>query len=178
MTTLTLVGCTTGSGTVATTTTAPTTTTVPETTTTTVVPMEAGSQLFVYTPEAGHCFDLRTSESGARLALDADASLRDEGELALLLDCAQPHQYEVAGLAEVASGAGWPGDEALEALAKRLCPPVFETWVGTSYVSSSLEMGWILPGPDAWGRGLTSVACLVFDPAEGLLTGTTQGSMR
>ena len=174
-----LGACTGGSGSVATTTTAPTTTTVPETTTTTELPMEAGRQLFVYTPEAGQCFDLRSVEAGTRNRIDADATRRDDDQVVLLLDCAQPHQYEVAGIADVPfPPAEWPGQPALEDQAKRLCPPVFADWVGTPYERSELEMGWILPNAEEWGPGRQSVACLVFDPATGLLTGTTQGSAR
>ncbi|MCD9625127.1 septum formation family protein [Rhabdothermincola salaria] len=179
VTTIVLGACTSGSGSVATTTTAPITTTVPATTTTTEVPMEVGRQLFVYTPEAGHCLDLRSVETGARNRIDANATRRNDDQVVLLLDCTQPHQYEVAGVAEVPfPPAEWPGQAALEDQAKRLCPPVFDQWVGTAYERSELDIGWILPTVEEWGPGRQSVACLVYDSAAGLLTGTTQGAAR
>jgi hypothetical protein len=174
-----LAACTGGDGTVATTTTAPTTTTLPETTTTTAVPMDVGTQLFVHNPEPGHCYDLRVLETGDRVRLDQDGTLRSEDQVVLLLDCAEPHQYEVAGVVELPfAGAERAGDDELVAAAKRLCPPVFGSWVGTGYERSSLEIGWVLPSDSQWDAGRKSIACLVLDTRQGLMTGTAQGSLR
>jgi hypothetical protein len=174
-----LAACTGGDGTVATTTTAPTTTTLPETTTTTAVPMDVGTQLFVHNPEPGHCYDLRVLETGERVRLDQDGTLRSEDHVVLLLDCADPHQYEVAGVADVPfAGADRAGDDELVAAAKRLCPPIFASWVGTGYERSSLEIGWVLPSDSQWDAGRRSIACLVLDTGQGLMTGTVQGSAR
>jgi hypothetical protein len=173
-----VAGCTSGGQTVATTTTGPTTTTVPETTTTTEPPMDSGRQLFVYNPETGHCFDVRELSSGASVGLTSNATRRNDDQVILLLDCAIPHQYEVAGIVEVPLPGAHPGDEELVRQAQRLCPPVFATHVGQPYERSALEMAWLLPTPEEWGRGKRTIACLVDDPATGRLTGTVQGSRR
>ena len=170
--------CTSGGQTVATTTTGPSTTTVPETTTTTEPPMDSGRKLFVYNPEAGQCFDVRIATSGASVALNSNATPRNDDQLILLLDCAIPHQYEVAGIVEVPRPGAYPGDEELVTQAQRLCPAVFATHVGQSYERSALEMGWLLPTAEEWGRGKRTVACLVTDPAAGRLTGSVKGSGR
>jgi len=173
-----LVSCTSGSQTVATTTTGPSTTTVPETTTTTEPPMGSGRQLFVYNPEAGQCFDVRAISSGAAVALNTNATPRNEDQVILLLDCAIPHQYEVAGIVEVPLPGAYPGDEELVRQAQRRCPATFATFVGQPYESSELEMSWLLPTVAEWGRGKHTIACLVTDPDEGRLTGTVAGSGR
>jgi hypothetical protein len=171
--------CTGGGGTVATTTTAPTTTTIPEATTTTEPPLETGRQLFVYNPEAGQCFDVRVVESGATERVRSDATARGTGQVVLLLDCALPHQYEVAGTVAVpVPPAEWPGEEALADAARRVCPPVFASYVGQSYERSSLELGWVLPEADEWRPGRQTVACVVFDPVAGKLIGPVQGTGR
>jgi hypothetical protein len=174
---LLVVGCTGGSGTVATTTTAPTTTPPPEATATTEVPLGEGRELFVYNPEPGQCFDLRDTETGGRLPLRADATRVGDGEVVVLLDCGQPHQYEVTAVLDVPFVAGRPGDEELTAIAKRLCPGSHATYVGLPYERSALEMGWILPTPEEWDRGRRVLACLVFDPT-GPSTATAQGTAR
>jgi hypothetical protein len=170
--------CTSGGQTVATTTTGPSTTTVPETTTTTEPPMDSGRQLFVYNPEAGQCFDVREVASGASVGLSSNATLRNDDQVILLLDCTIPHQYEVAGIVEVPIPGVHPGDEELVKQAQRLCPPPFAAHVGQPYERSALEMAWLLPTPEEWGRGKRTIACLVDDPATGRLTGTVQGSRR
>jgi hypothetical protein len=173
-----VASCTSGGQTVATTTTGPTTTTVPETTTTTEPPMDSGRQLFVYNPEAGQCFDVREIASGASVGVTSNATLRNDDQVILLLDCAIPHQYEVAGIVEVPLPGAHPGGEELVRQAQRLCPPLFAAHVGQPYERSALEMAWLLPTPDEWGRGKRTIACLVSDPASGRLTGTAQGSRR
>jgi hypothetical protein len=173
-----LAGCTSGSQTVATTTTGPSTTTVPETTTTTEPPMGSGRQLFVYNPEAGQCFDVRVIASGAAVPLNSNATPRNDDQVILLLDCAIPHQYEVAGVVEVPILGAYPGDEELVRQAQRRCPPVFATYVGQPYESSSFELGWLLPTGEEWGRGKRTIACLVTDADDGRLTGTVRGSGR
>jgi hypothetical protein len=170
--------CTSGGQTVATTTTAPTTTTVPETTTTTEPPMDAGRQLFVFNPEGGHCFDNRDAESGASTRLRTDATRRDDEQVVLLVECDVPHQYEVAGGAQITLTGDYPGEDPLVREAQRLCPPVFSAFVGAPYERSALEMGWILPTQEQWGQGRRDVTCLVLDTVNGRLTGSVQGSRR
>ena len=167
--------CTGGSSTVATTTTAPTT--VPPTgeTVTTEVPLAEGRELFVYNPEPGQCFDLRATEGGARLAIRANATRVGDGEVVVLVDCSQPHQYEVTAVQDVPFVAGWPGETELVVIAKRLCPDSHTAYVGRAYELSALEVGWILPTLEEWDRGRRQIACVVFDPT-GPLTSPAQAS--
>lgn len=170
--------CTTGSSTVATTTTAPTTTLTPEVSTTTQVPLSDGRLLFVYNPEPGQCFDVRDAEDTARRPLRVNASLA-EGEAVVLLDCGQPHQYEVSAIVAVpAPPIDRPSDELLTAEAKRACPPQLSALVGLPYERSGLEAGWLLPADDEWRRGRTAIVCLVFDPAADTTTGSLGGAAR
>ena len=174
---LAVTACTGGSGTVATTTTAPTTVPATQETVTTEIPLAEGRELFVYNPEPGQCFDLRGTDGGARLAIRSDATRVGDGEVVVLLDCSQPHQYEVTAVVDVPFAAGWPGDTELVAIAKRVCPESQAAYVGLAYELSALEVGWILPTLEEWDRGRRQIACVVFDPA-GPLTATAQASAR
>ncbi len=169
--------CTGGSGTVATTTTAPTTIAPTAETVTTEVPLAEGRELFVYNPEPGQCFDLRAAEGGTRLPIRTNATRVGDGEVVVLVDCVQPHQYEVTDVKDVPFVAGWPGETELVAISKRLCPDSHSAYVGQAYELSALEVGWILPTLEEWDRGRRQIACVVFDPT-GPLTSPAQGSAR
>ncbi|MCU0267440.1 MAG: hypothetical protein MUF83_02215 [Acidimicrobiales bacterium] len=73
--------------------TATTTTQPPETTTTTEVPLEQGTQVFVFEPSVGDCFDRRTLES--------TGPTDPADQIVLVLDCELPHSFEVFGLHDV-----------------------------------------------------------------------------
>jgi hypothetical protein len=175
---LVAAACTSGSATVATTTTAPTTTIAPEATTTTTVPLSEGRRLFVYNPEPGQCFDLRTAEGTERQPLRTTVAL-PEGEAVVLVDCALPHQYEVSALVAVpAAPTDRPGDDALITEAKKACPPQLSALVGLPYERSGLEAAWLLPNDEEWRRGRKEIACLVYDPAAVTTTGSLRGAAR
>lgn len=152
-----------------------TTTEPPETTTTTEPPLEAGSVLFRYLPTPGDCFDRR------RAAPDQGG-----GRVILVLDCATPHSFEVAGVftvneADVATTpdiSAYPGLDALTAEARLRCPPLFADWVGTPYELSELEISWVLPEPESWAEGNRVVGCTVWDPATERKAGSVRDARR
>lgn len=146
------------------------------TTTTTEVPPEAAQVLFVYTPSVGDCFDRRRLEDGLAV---------------LLVDCTQPHTFQVFGVVTFdeselppnlvptdgaattgegttgAVGAGpqpWPGEDPLADAARRLCPPLFSEWVGVPYERSVLELSWVVPDETAWANGSRTIGCTLWDP--------------
>lgn len=181
---LALVGCstTTGGAPLVTTTVTTAANALPVTTTTSEPAASEGKQFFVYAPVEGDCIDLRsTGDGGAattQAAPDDDATPRSSSQLILRLDCQLPHQYEV--IAVVPAGLRTdppPDDAALIGAAKQLCPPAFATYVGASYQSSALELGWILPNADQRRLRNLQIGCLAFDP-EGKLTGSVRGSGR
>jgi hypothetical protein len=167
---VTIVSACTGGGgpdTVAT-----TTTVAPETTTTTEPALDAGTQVFVYTPEVGDCFDRRQLPPEA-------AGAGGQTEIVLLLDCALPHQNEVFALVDhPGSGEPFPGEEALEAFAQRECPASFEGFVGRAYEVSDLEIGFHFPTEANWSAGSRTIGCYVYDLDGDKLVGSMQGSGR
>jgi hypothetical protein len=163
-----LVGCSDDDGGGATTTTGPPPT---ESTTTTEPPLEAGEQVFVYLPSVGDCFDRRQ--------LEAAPDQRGQTDIVLLLDCSAPHQYETFSVLEPPdAGPDFPGERALEDLAKASCVTAFEGFVGRPYVVSELEVGWYIPTASAWGEGARTIGCYVYDLDGDKLVGTVRGSGR
>jgi hypothetical protein len=150
----------------------PSTTVPPETTTTTEVPLEAGRQVFVYTPAAGQCFDRRELE-------ERPASGPQQTDIVLLLDCELPHENEVFDVLEMpASGPVYPGETAMNAFARRNCSTRFEEFVGTSYEISVLEIGHYLPSSTEWDSGARRLGCYLYDANGDRLVGSMRGSMR
>lgn len=176
------IGAACGSSTSATVTkidpTSSTTTTAPETpqTTTTLEPEAGvGTILYVYTPVVGDCIDHRTMIDGrastTRSTPDQNASLRAVGQVIVRLPCDLPHQYEVIAVDTTEAAATPQNPEALEALAKRICPEQFAAAIGRAYQDSSLEFAWITPTADQQAVGIRFLGCLAFDPRAKLTAG-------
>lgn len=186
---LTLAGCG-GGGEATDVTVESTTTTPPETTPTTEVPPEAAQVLYVYTPGVGDCFDRRRLE---------------EGPAVLLVDCTQPHTFQVFGVFDFdestlppnlvateglategegttgAVGAGpqpWPGEDVLITAAQRQCPPLFAEWVGLPYERSVLELSWVVPDEVAWENGDRTIGCTLWDPTTDRMATDSRGAAR
>lgn len=165
-------------------------TVAPTTTSTTEVSVDDAQVLFVYTPGVGDCFDRRRLEDGPAI---------------LLVDCDQPHTFQVFGVFDydesalppnlvVTDGVGtsgegtagvvgagpqrWPGEDPLIDAARRECPPLFEDWVGIPYVQSVLELSWVLPDEVAWGNGSRRIGCTLWDPTAERLGSDSRGAQR
>lgn len=149
-----------------------TTASPPETTTTTEPPLEAGRQIFVYTPSVGQCFDRRQLD-------ERPATGPQQTDIVLLLDCALPHQNEVFAVLEVTgAGSDHPGETALRDLARRDCTTGFAEFVGRQYETSALEVGYYLPSTNEWESGARRIGCYVFDVDGEKLVGSMRGSGR
>lgn len=147
-------------------------TVAPETTTTTEPPLEAGRQVFVYTPSVGQCFDRRRLE-------ERPASGPQQTDVVLLLDCALPHQNEVFAVLDVpGAGPAFPGEPAMQEFARRNCASSFAAYVGRSYETSELEIGYYLPSSNEWDSGARRLGCYVYDIDGDKLVGSVAGSGR
>jgi hypothetical protein len=94
-------------------------------------------------------------------------------------ECAEPHRGEVVGvhaLAEPASAAAFPGIPAIETTASDRCPPLFADYVGIGFDESRLEMFYLYPSEETWGRGDRQIACIVTASGGEALTGTVAGT--
>lgn len=180
-----LTGCSsTSSSQVSSEITTTTTTTKPQESTTTTLEPEGGVGriAFVYGPVVGDCIDHRSVASGRAVTVSAlpvpDASIKTDKDVILRMSCDLPHQYEVISIAE----AGLPTQppptyEQMVATAKRKCPAAFAEYIGVTYSSSSLEVGWTIPTDEQRSRGIQSIGCLAFDP-KGKTTGSLHESKR
>ena len=95
--------------------------------------------------------------------------------------CADPHRGEVIGvhsLAEPSGAAAFPGIPTIETTATDRCPPLFAHYVGIGFDASRLEMFYLYPSEEAWGRGDRQIACIVTAPAGEELTGSVAGTAR
>jgi hypothetical protein len=144
----------------------------PETTTTTEPPIEAGEQIFVYTPAVGDCFDRR------RLDRPAEDSATRQTDIVLKLDCSLPHDNEVIGVLEQPEEGGYPGEDPLLAFARNNCVDAFEPYIGRAYEVSTLELGYYLPSQVEWDEGVRVIGCYVYDVSGAKLVGSVAGSGR
>jgi hypothetical protein len=149
-----------------------TTTAVPETTTTTEPPLEAGREVFVYTPAVGQCFDRRDLE-------ERPESGPQQTEIVLVLDCSLPHENEVFDVLSLpGAGSDYPGEPAMQAFARAGCTANFAAFVGRSYETSALEVGYYLPSSNEWDSGARRLGCYVYDLNRNKLVGSVRGSGR
>lgn len=161
-------GCTgDGAETVTTTTSPP----PPETTTTTEAPLSAGTQLFVYNPSIGDCFDKRELET-------KPASGSKQTDITLELPCDLPHQNEVFDVVEYPTTKDYPGETTLRDFAKKNCIRNFTAFVGSEYELSTLEVGYVIPTEENWAPGRERVGCYVYDPKAERSVGSLRGSAR
>ncbi len=91
------------------------------------------------------------------------------------VECVEPHDNEVIGLRQL-SGSGYPGDDAVAELADNMCVSVFEEYVGTSYIDSAYEFGWLVPTSGSWSAGDREVICFAYDPTFAKITGSIRGT--
>lgn len=152
---------------------APSTSTAPpEPTTSTEVPLEAGQQVFVYTPEPGQCFDRRQLD-------ERPATGPQQTDIVLLLDCALPHDNEVFDVLEMPDRPrDRPGETTMRDFARATCTRNFAVYVGKPYETSALEVGYYLPSSSEWESGARRLGCYLYDVDGEPLIGSMRGSAR
>ena len=112
----------------------------------------------------GDCFDLK------------DPTAEEVGDVTAR-PCAEGHEYEVFLTGDVAAET-YPTEATFTAYVEATCLPAFESYVGTAYLDSDLDVFWIYPTEDAWNGGDHSVQCTVYHPRIHSLTGSLKGSQR
>jgi hypothetical protein len=94
-----------------------------------------------------------------------------------VLDCAQPHSFEVFGSVLVTDSA-FPGADALETQAFDKCDAAFGDYVGIPYADSTLNYSYLAPTAETWAQGDREIVCLIFDPEAEQTTGSLAASKR
>lgn len=80
-------------------------------------------------------------------------------------DCRAKHHVEVMLRSRLRGGA-WPGEDALDEQALKVCSAAFPRYVGLALDESLLDVDYITADRAGWEDGDRSVICLVFDPNE------------
>lgn len=130
-----------------------------------------GSGTSVFDVTAGECFAAPTE-------VKAQISHVDR------VGCAQPHDREVyaavpypskSASAGSASSGDYPGDSAVAAFAQGACAQRFGSYVGVSYLDSSLFFTYLAPSARSWQDDDRTVLCFVT-AAGRQLKGSVKGS--
>ncbi len=112
----------------------------------------SGGDLDVMTVQPGDCFNDPSDEEDVVFQLEA-------------IPCSQPHDNEVFAVESVAGlfGSDYPGRQTLEEHAYEVCSGrAFDSYVGTPYLDSSLEVFTLTPTDDSWSEGDRDVVCVLY----------------
>ena len=118
--------------------------------------------------DVGQCGDVPSIDVGGPL----DPAAIDD------VDCAQPHDVEVAAVFDHPAGASadFPGVDAVDGYATDQCLTRFEEYVGAPYESSALDVAFVAPGEDGWDAGDRRIACVLYHVNFEPLTGSVRGT--
>lgn len=117
----------------------------------------------VFDLEVGQCFDNPESF--------------DEVSNVDIVDCDEPHDNEVYHVFDLPDG-DYPGVDAAETIADDGCITAFESFVGSPYTTSGLDIQYLYPSPDTWDDGDREVVCALFALDGEQLTGSQEDSGR
>jgi hypothetical protein len=91
--------------------------------------------------------------------------------------CAEPHDQEVFAV-EIMTGGTFPTTQEQQQFVADRCLPAFESYVGTPYQESDLDIFTLTPTAASWEQGDRAVTCSAYAVDGSSLTGTVQGSNR
>ena len=89
--------------------------------------------------------------------------------------CTREHDAEVFALASAPDG-DFPGAEALNRQAETECISAFDAYVGSDYLTSSLDATWMIPTKDSWAQNDRSIVCLARPMDRSTLTSSVKDS--
>ena len=112
-----------------------------------VAPLTACSDTSVMHMQVGQCI-LLPEDKSATTATTIDKT-----------SCTREHDAEVFALASAPDG-DFPGAEALNRQAETDCISAFDAYVGSDYLTSTLDATWMIPTKDSWAQNDRSIVCL------------------
>jgi hypothetical protein len=83
------------------------------------------------------------------------------------VSCASPHNAQVISLLPV-PGSAYPGQAAFRAQALTGCKASVAADVDQSKLTSTMNLLWLYPEPQAWTEGQRTISCVVVDSSEDL----------
>jgi hypothetical protein len=101
----------------------------------------------------------------------------DEGENAVKVDCAQPHDQEVFN-SFVMPGDAFPGYLEIGDAQQDECSSAFEDYVGVPWTESVYTIDFAGPTEQTWAAGDHAIVCSLEDASGGKLTGSAKGTAR
>lgn len=127
----------------------------------------SAGDLDVMAMQVGDCFD--DHDDDADVVVDVSAA-----------PCSEPHDNEVFAVLSLAGGfpgEEYPGAEPLWDHSYEVCSgSVFDAYVGTPYLDSTLEVFSFTPSQESWDDGDREFVCALFRLDFGQLTGTARDS--
>ncbi|MFN3987088.1 MAG: septum formation family protein [Rhodocyclaceae bacterium] len=125
-----------------------------------------GDKMSVFTMAFGKCYNLAT-------VADAEASQISDIRL---IDCEQPHRFEVYHIHRLAD-ATFPGEAALTEAAENVCEANFADYVGTAYDESIYYYNFYTPTLQGWRQDNDrEIVCTVETEDGSPITGSVRGS--
>jgi hypothetical protein len=112
----------------------------------------------------GDCFDLQDPAAEAI-------------EKVVARPCTQEHEYEMFYTGSMAEGT-YPPDSVFEVFMTDNCMPAFLAYIGKEYEASKLDVYWLSPSGEGWGKGDRSIQCAVHDSQLSRLTESLKGAKR
>ena len=89
--------------------------------------------------------------------------------------CTREHDAEVFAVAS-APDRDFPGAEALNRQAETDCISAFDAYVGSDYLTSTLDATWMIPTKDSWAQNDRSIVCLARPLDHSKLTSSVKES--
>ncbi|AKU65789.1 septum formation protein [Schaalia meyeri] len=89
--------------------------------------------------------------------------------------CAREHDAEVFHVTSAPDG-DFPGADTLNKQAETECISAFDEYVGTDYLTSSLDATWMIPTKDSWAQKDRSIVCLARPLDHSKLTSSVKKS--
>ena len=120
-----------------------------------------GEETSVFDLEEGDCF----------------GAAGDQVETVTVVDCEDPHIYEVFSLFDYeGDGDEYPGEETIQASADEGCDTDFEEFVGIDYQSSRWFITSVTPSEQTWADGDREIVCTLNLEDLSEVTGSAEGS--
>ena len=89
--------------------------------------------------------------------------------------CTREHDAEVFYVTSADDG-DFPGEEELNKQAGAQCLEHFEEYVGSGYLTSSLDATWMIPTKDSWAHKDRAIVCLARPMDRSTLTSSVKDS--
>ena len=89
--------------------------------------------------------------------------------------CTREHDAEVFHIDSMPDG-DFPGADALNRQAESVCIAAFDAYVGSDYLTSTLDATWMIPTKESWAQNDRAIVCLARPLDHSKLTSSVKES--